>query len=129
MVRVKDNVPPALYRLREKTHTAGPYGLFRKWKSPYQAFSSPVWVFYMSRYRAGGLLIPSLERSICNIYYSSLHCTPCTPNTFHPAPCTCSLRRAPCTNSFHPNKKTQIPEPYTLGFSQPLNSATPLTLD
>jgi len=39
------NRPPALYRLRVKTHTAGPYGLFRKLKSPYE-FIFPVWVYF-----------------------------------------------------------------------------------
>ena len=32
-----DNRPPALYRLRKITYTAGPYGLFRKRIHPYEA--------------------------------------------------------------------------------------------
>jgi|AntAceMinimDraft_5_1070358.scaffolds.fasta_scaffold06847_2 hypothetical protein len=65
-ITLQSNRPPALYRLRVKTHTADPYGIFRNWKSPYQAFSH-VWVFSMSRYRASGL-------QYCTVFLSVRSC-------------------------------------------------------
>ena len=65
----RNNRPPALYRLRVKTHTASPYGLFYwafpKIKKPIRGLFSPVWVFSMSRYRAGGLFRPRCRSVVC----------------------------------------------------------------
>jgi len=46
------NRPPVLYQLRANTHTSGTYGLFRKWKSPYEAFFFPNGIFpWADRYK------------------------------------------------------------------------------
>jgi hypothetical protein len=72
-----DNIPPTLHRLRVKTPTdgEGPAGAFPKMKKPIPGPFFLVWVFLMSRYRAGGLLGTVAVPVMCYFTYTKILAT------------------------------------------------------